>query len=126
MSGEWRIRGVRGATTVESNTKESIEKSTVEMLEQIVAQNKIKVDDISHVTFTVTHDIDADFPAKYARTRLGWDNVAMICTREIPVPGSTPLCIRVMLVVNTKLSHQEVKHVYLRGAKGLRPDLVNK
>lgn len=124
MESEWKIRGVRGATTVEANTSEQIEEATVELLEKIVEENNIEVEDISHVTFTVTHDIDADFPAKFARTHLKWNNVAMICTREIPVPGSVQMCVRALIVINTKLSHKEVNHVYLRGAKALRPDLA--
>ena len=74
----------------------------------------------------MTTDIDADFPPKYAREELGFDYVAMICTNEIPVEGSLPLCIRVLMVVNTVLTQKEIKHVFLNEAKRLRPDICQK
>lgn len=116
-------RGVRGATTVKENTPESFDEATVELLKEILANNEFKVEDISHVIFTLTHDINAAFPAKTARDQLGWDNVPMICTQEIPVPNSLEKCIRVLIVINTKLENTDIKHIYLREAKKLRPDL---
>ncbi|HTT71373.1 MAG TPA: chorismate mutase, partial [Anaeromyxobacteraceae bacterium] len=73
--------------------------------------------------FTVTHDLDADFPARAARERGGWDRVPMICSREIPVPGSLPRTVRVLVHVDSG-TPADARHVYLRGARALRPDLV--
>jgi chorismate mutase len=116
-------RAIRGATTVGENTKEAIKLDTVELLGEMMSQNKIKKEDISHVIFTLTKDINADFPAKFARIELGFDDVPMICSNEIEVPGALPLCIRVLMVVNSELSQKEINHVYLNEAKKLRPDL---
>jgi chorismate mutase len=118
-------RGVRGATTVDSNNYAEIEEATVEMLEYIIKKNEIEIDSISHVIFTLTHDLDAGFPAKAARMHLGWNDVPMICTQEIPVPDSLAKCIRVLIVINTTKKKKEIKHVYLRKAKSLRPDIVS-
>jgi len=126
MFGEWKIRGIRGATTVEDNTYEEIEKATLEMLNNIVEQNQINIKDISHVVFTLTHDLNAGFPAKAARVHLGWTEIPMICTQEIPVPDSLEKCIRVLIVVNTSKEQSEIRHVYLNRAKSLRPDIVSK
>lgn len=124
MSSEWKIRGIRGATTISSNTYEEIEKATAELLKEIIDRNQVNSIDISHVIFTLTHDINAGFPAKAARIHLNWNEVPMICTQEIPVPGSLEKCIRVLIVVNTKKEQSEIKHIYQAGAKVLRPDLA--
>ena len=120
------IRSIRGATTVEENTKEAIKEATVELLSEILAKNPITKEDISHVIFTLTKDVNADFPAKFARIELGFDDVPMICSNEIEVPNALPMCIRVLMVVNTDLSQKEINHIYLREAKKLRPDLNSK
>jgi len=117
------IRAIRGATTIEENSKDAIKMATVELLNEILAQNNIKTEDISHLIFTLTKDINADFPAKFARIELGFDDVPMICSNEIEVPGALPLCIRILMVVNSMLSQKEIHHVYLNEAKKLRPDL---
>ncbi len=116
-------RAIRGATTVEENTKEAIKDATIELLSVILSQNNLKKEDISHVIFTLTKDINADFPAKFARTELGFDDVPMICSNEIEVPNSLPMCIRALVVVNLNKSQKEIRHIYLNGAKKLRPDL---
>ena len=117
-------RAIRGATTVNSNTDEEIYKATVELLEKMVLLNSINSDDIVNVIFTLTHDLDAAFPAKAARVHLGWNDVPMICTQEIPVPASLQNCIRVLITFNTTKPKDEIRHVYLRVAQSLRPDLV--
>ena len=124
MFSQFKSRGIRGAITVAENNYEEIEDATIELLTTIIDANDIDFDDISHVIFTLTHDLDAGFPAKAARLHLGWDDVPMICTQELPVPGSLPNCIRVLVVVNTKAHPSEIIHVYLGGAKFLRPDLA--
>jgi chorismate mutase len=117
-------RGVRGAITVDNNEYSDIENATLELLREMIDKNEINKESISHVIFTLTHDLDAGFPAKAARIHLGWADVPMICTQEIPVPGSLQKCIRVLMVINTTKQHKEIKHVYLRNAKTLRPDLI--
>jgi chorismate mutase len=114
-------RGIRGAITVEHNIREEILTATTELLQLLVERNDLHPEDIASVIFTVTEDLDAAFPALAARS-MGWTEVALICTREIPVPGSLSKCIRVLLHVNTMRSAAEIQHVYLRGAVKLRPE----
>jgi chorismate mutase len=113
-------RGIRGATTVEQNTREEILSATTELLQLLIRQNDLHAEDIASAIFSLTEDLDAEFPAVAART-LGWTDVPLMCTREIPVPGSLGKCIRVMLHVNTTRGLTEIQHVYIRGAVNLRP-----
>ena len=117
-------RGIRGATTVEQNEREAILVATGEWLQAIVRQNDLQVDDITSGIFTVTEDLDAAFPALAAR-QLGWNEIALLCMREIPVPGSLGKCIRVLLHVNTTRRPSELRHVYLRKAARLRPEFAS-
>jgi chorismate mutase len=119
-----KVRGIRGATTVESNTREAILNATTELLIKIVELNEIDVDDIASAFFSTSPDLNAEFPAVAARLSLGWNNTALSCTHEMSVPGSLPMCLRVMLHVNTNKRADEVVHVYMRGARALRPDLA--
>lgn len=114
------VRGVRGATTAERNDRGEILARTRELLEQLVAANGIDADDVAYVWFTVTEDLDAEFPA-FAARELGWEQVPLICGREIPVPGALGCCIRVLLAWNTDRAQRDVRHVFLRGARSLRP-----
>jgi len=116
-------RGVRGATTVASNDAKGILSATRELLEEMVSSNGIASEDIGAVIFTATDDLDAAFPAKAARL-LGWEHVPLLDSREIPVAGSLPRCIRVLLLWNTETRQQKVVHVYLREARQLRADLA--
>jgi chorismate mutase len=116
------VRGVRGATTVERNERGEILARTEELLRALVERNGIEVSDIVSALFSVTDDIDAEFPAVAAR-RLGWMYTPLMCTREIPVPGSLPLCVRVLLHVNSDRPQEDIIHLYLREARKLRPDL---
>jgi chorismate mutase len=113
------MRGIRGATQVAANTREAIEEAVVELCQELTARNRLTPGEITWAIFTVTHDLDADFPARGARVQ-GWHQVPMICSQEIPVPGSMPRVIRVLLHVETRGTPH---HVYLRGAQALRPDL---
>lgn len=115
-------RGVRGATTVPENTRDAILLATRQMIALIIRRNDIAAEDIASATFTVTRDIDAEFPALAAR-QLGWLEVPLLCGYEIEVPGSLPMCIRVMLHWNTDKPQSEIHHVYIRDAARLRPDL---
>ena len=118
-------RGIRGATTVEHNDREEILAATTELLQLLIRRNDLHAEDVASAIFTVTEDLDAEFPALAARY-LGWTEVALMCTREIPVPGSLEKCIRILLHVNTTRSAAEIQHVYTRGAVNLRPTLNEK
>ena len=113
-------RGIRGATTVERNDKGEILAATTELLHLLIEKNQLHADDVASAIFTLTEDLDAEFPALAARA-LGWTEVALMCTREIPVPGSLNKCIRILLHVNTERSAAEIQHVYIKGAVNLRP-----
>jgi len=113
-------RGIRGATTVERNDREAILKGTRELLEVLVRLNGLRPEDLGYVLFTVTPDLDAEFPA-FAARELGWSDVPLMCGREIAVPGALARCIRVLVSWNTAKSQREVRHAFLRGAKSLRP-----
>lgn len=124
--GERRLmcRGVRGATTVTSNNRDEILEATRELLSMLVRINDIDVEDIASVYLTTTDDLDATYPA-FAARQLGWFDLALLCGHEMTVPDGLPLCIRVMVHWNTTRTPREIGHIYLRGAKPLRPDLDN-
>lgn len=113
-------RGIRGATTVEHNDRDEILAATTELLQLLIRHNDLRAEDIASAIFSLTEDLDAEFPAVAART-LGWADVPLMCAREIPVPGSLRKCIRILLHVNTTRSLTEIQHVYIRGAVNLRP-----
>lgn len=121
--GEWRVRGIRGAITVDEDTSESIDAGVRELLDALVSENRFRLEDVAGVWFTATPDLTAAFPAATARSN-GWERVPLLCAVEMGVPGSPPRCIRVLVLVNTTRAQDEVRHVYLRGARSLRPDLV--
>ena len=112
-------KGIRGAITVENNTIEDLKTATLELLNEMVKRNNIAVDKVSHVIFTLTDDLNAEFPAKFARVDLGWKDVAMMCFHELDVPNSLKMCLRVLIVVNCDKNFQP-KFVYLKGAENLR------
>ena len=117
------VRGIRGATTVEANTKEAILDAAAELLSAIVDANQVQHDHVASIIFSTSPDLNAEFPAVAART-LGWTDVALMCGHEMGVPGSLPKCLRILMHVNTEQGLQDIKHIYLRGARALRPDLV--
>jgi chorismate mutase len=120
------VRGIRGAITVDRDEKENVLSATRELLGDIFKANpELKANDIASAIFTLTEDITSAFPA-FAARQIGWDQVPMMCAREIPVPDSLPLCIRVLIHWNTSQRQSEVRHIYLRGAEKLRPDINNK
>jgi len=114
-------RGIRGATTVDANAAEAIRERTLELLGILISSNGLRPEDVASATFTVTGDLDAEFPALAVRTLPGWGDVPLLCAREIPVPGALERCIRVLLHWNTDRSQSEVRHAFVRGARGLRP-----
>ena len=115
-------RGVRGATTADSNTREDILVATRQLLAIMIRLNEISAEDVASATFTVTKDLDAEFPALAAR-QLGWLNVPLLCSYELCVPGSLSQCVRILLHWNTEKTAADITHVYIKDAKRLRPDL---
>ncbi len=115
------LRGIRGATTVKKNTRAEILSATKELLEELIAANGIRSEEIASALFSTTAELDAEFPAVAARG-LGWTETPLLCMREIPVSGSLKNCIRVLIHLNTDKSQKAMKHVYLREAVRLRKD----
>lgn len=114
-------RGIRGATTAPLNTAEDILEATRELVVALRELNGIEPEDIASVIFTTTTDLTATFPALAAR-EVGWTEVPLICTHEMDVPGALRQAVRVLLHINTTRSASEVRHVYLKGARQLRPE----
>jgi chorismate mutase len=117
------VRGIRGAITVEANEERPILDATAELVERIVAENGISPEDIGCIFITVTDDLDSAFPARAIRQMAGWELVPLMCALEVPVKGSLEKCIRLMVLVNTDKRQDQIRHVYLGGARALRPDL---
>ena len=112
-------RGIRGATTADSNTRDAILEAAKELLQKMVTVNGIAIEDIACAIFTVTKDLNAEFPAAAAR-ELGWSNVALLCGNEIDVPGSLRRCLRILLLCNTEKRAEDIVHVYVKGATDLK------
>ncbi|TDX53315.1 chorismate mutase [Orenia marismortui] len=119
------IRGIRGAITVMNNDKNEILSATKELLEEIVESNNIDQDMIASVIFSMTSDLNQAFPAVAAR-EIGWTAVPLFCSQELEVEGALKKCIRVLIHYNTNKKADEIRHIYLREAKKLRPDLIKK
>lgn len=120
------IRGIRGATTIVANEAQLVDEATTELLQEIIKRNDFDVEDVSSVIVTTTTDITSAFPAKAVRTYDAWDLVPVMCMHEMNVEGALPLCIRLLVNVETMKSQKEIAHVYLNEAVKLRPDLVKK
>ena len=116
---------IRGAITVTENSKELILEGTAEMLVAVIEQNQLKDEDMVSIFFSTTKDLDAVYPAVAAR-KMGITNASLLCLQEMYVEGSLTLCIRCLMHVDSHLAQKEVKHVYLKGALALRPDLLLK
>jgi len=121
-----RFRGIRGAVTVDANTEKAILDATQELLQEMVKANEVDADDIAGILFTVTPDLNAAFPAEAGRRLRGWAHVPMMCAQEVPVPSALQRCVRILMFVNTTETASEVRHIYLRGAERLRPDLTTR
>jgi len=115
-------RGIRGATVAAGNTKTDILSATRELLHKMIEANHVEKEAVACVLFTMTSDLDAEFPAVAAR-QLGWTEEALVCSQELSVPGSLPRCIRILILFNTDKKSDEIKHVYIRGAEVLRQPL---
>jgi chorismate mutase len=116
------VRGIRGANTVRENTRSAILEATRELLEALVRENDIRVEDVVSIFFTLTPDLNAEFPALAAR-EMGWTRIPLLCATEIDVPGAMPRCLRLLMHVHTSRSAAEIRHVYLGETAALRPDL---
>ena len=116
------VRGLRGATTVEANSVEAILEATRELLAAMLKANDVDVEYVASAFFTTTVDLNAEFPALAARDIVG-ANVALMCGHEMNKPGGLPMCLRILLHVNTDKPARDIKHIYLRGARVLRPDI---
>ncbi len=122
MSAPPMVRGLRGATTVDEDSVEQVTTRSQELMREIMKRNGLTEDDIVSVLFTATADVTSIFPATAVR-EIGFGAVPLLCAAEIAVPGSMPLCIRVLLHVYTSRSKVDIHHVYLHGAQVLRDDL---
>ena len=114
-----KVIAIRGATTAESNTKDSIVKATSEMLEELVSSNDLNVEDIISAFFTTTRDLNTQFPAVAAR-KIGWEYVALMCSHDMFIDDAQPMCIRVMVHVNSEKDVKSINNVYLNDAINLR------
>jgi chorismate mutase len=115
-------RGVRGATTADDNSRAAILTATRQLLALMIRVNGIEPQDVGSAIFSLTRDLDAEFPALAAR-QLGWLDVPLLCTYEVDVPGSLRRCVRVLIHWNTTKAQDEIQHVYIKEAVKLRPDL---
>jgi chorismate mutase len=116
------VRALRGATTVSEDSEPEVTERVQELLSEILARNTLALDDVISAIFTTTADVVSMFPAAAARG-IGFGSVPLLCASEIPVPGSMPHCIRVLLHVTTERAPADLRHVYLHGAQVLRDDL---
>jgi chorismate mutase len=121
---QWRVRAIRGATTVPVNTKEAIAQAVTELLDELETHNPLDRSEIISVTFSVTKDLDAVFPAAIARSRPGWDQVPLVDFQHMHVSGALERCIRLILHFNSPEPNPKIHHPYLRQAMHLRPDLA--
>ncbi|MCM3738865.1 chorismate mutase [Oceanobacillus luteolus] len=119
-------RGIRGATTIKENNAEEIIQQTKLVLKEMIDSNNVKPENVSHVFISATKDINAVFPARALREFPGWTYVPVMCMAEIDVQNSLKSCIRIMMVVNTDLAQDEIRHVFHNEAVTLRPELVEK
>ncbi|KIL44198.1 chorismate mutase [Jeotgalibacillus soli] len=119
------IRGIRGATTVLEDREDLILTATENLLKELIEENSIKPENIASLFISVTPDLTTAFPAKAVRHFSNWDFVPIMCMQEIPVQGGLPLCIRIMVHVNTAKPQDEINHIYQEQAIVLRPDLAN-
>jgi chorismate mutase len=121
VDAEWQMRAIRGATTVSHNTVEAMREAVIELLDELETRNNLHPSEIISVTFSVTRDLDAIFPAAIARSRPLWDTVPMLDVQQMYVQGSLERCIRFLIHAQLPIS-LPVQHIYLQKAKNLRPD----
>lgn len=117
-------RGIRGATTVQLNNSEIILEETSKLILEMIEKNDMRAEKVSHVLISTTPDLNAVFPAKVIRDLDGWLHVPVMCMTEIDVPNALKKCVRIMVVIETNKSQQDIRHIFLNDAIKLRPDLV--
>jgi chorismate mutase len=117
------VAAIRGATTIPRDDRDALHQATAELLAAIAEANGITPGDVISTIFTATPDVTSDFPAVAARAA-GWEKVPLLCTREMAVAGALPRCLRVLLHVESPGAGWRPRHIYLREAAGLRPDIV--
>jgi chorismate mutase len=118
------VRAVRGATQLESDTRDHMLDRVAEMVLDVMEANELSVDDFISIIFTATSDLHSEFPA-YAARQLGFSDVPLICARELEIDASMPRIVRMMAHVETERTRKDITHVYLHGAAALRRDLAN-
>jgi chorismate mutase len=124
MVSDWRVRGIRGATTVERNDPKCIRAAVIELFQFLIDKNNIVPENVVSVIFTLTSDLNAAYPSTFVREYWeGWDYVPLLDVAQLSIPGSLPRCLRVLLHVNSPLAQDQIHHVYLEQAQHLRPDL---
>jgi len=120
------LRGIRGAIRVRRNTRQDIRAATRRLLLALLRANRIGTDDVASCFFTLTRDLDADFPANAARSLSGWAHVPLLCASEIAVPGALDRVLRVLLLAHTPVLPDRIRHQYLGETSCLRPDLARR
>lgn len=118
------IRGVRGATTVTSDSNEEVLIETARLVQEMAKANGVQPEDIASVMISTTTDITSAFPARAVRSLEGWTYVPVMCTHEMDVPNALEKCVRLLMHINTEKKQQDIQHIYLNNAVILRPDLV--
>ncbi|WP_146552002.1 chorismate mutase [Rummeliibacillus sp. SL167] len=118
------IRGVRGAVTIEHDDAQLVLQETTHLMQEMIAANHIEPENVASVIVSTTPDIVSAFPAKAVRTLENWNYVPVMCMHEMNVPGALPLCIRVLIHVDTDEKQKDIRHIYLNDAIKLRPDLA--
>ncbi|MDQ1569249.1 MAG: chorismate mutase [Actinomycetota bacterium] len=122
MEREPRLLALRGAITLDADTKDEVSEKTQRLVKEMLARNDVNHDDLVSIIFTATDDVTADFPAAAARA-LGLGDVPLLCARELGIANAMPLCVRVLMHLYSDRRRDELHHVYLEGARGLRDDL---
>ncbi|HEV7861508.1 MAG TPA: chorismate mutase [Acidimicrobiia bacterium] len=122
MTREPRLLALRGAITLEADTREEVSEKTQRLVKEMLARNDVSHDDLVSIIFTATDDVTTEFPATAARA-LGLGDVPLICARELGIAHGMPLCVRVLMHLYSELSRDQLHHVYLEGARNLRDDL---
>ena len=113
------VRGIRGATTADENSQDAILEATTDLLRRMVEANDVQLEDIAAIYFTATEDLDAEFPPVAAR-RMGWKHLALLTSKEMSALDGQPRCIRVLMLVNTVKTQEDIRFVYLKDAINLR------
>lgn len=117
------VRAIRGAITVEQDSPPLIREAVTELLDAVLDENDLTPADIISAVFTATQDLVSEFPAHAARL-YGWTDIPLLCAQELPVPGSLPRCVRILVHAETRRARHEIRHIYLRDAILLRSDLL--